>query len=125
MGIHWKSIESAYRSSPYFEFYENDFFIYYNKKYNYLIDVNHDFHKLICNLIGINKTFKKSTEFSFHYNKDFRNAISPKSIKKKKFREYIQVFSDKIGVKHNLSIIDLLFNIGPETLSYLKKGYAI
>lgn len=119
--LHWKSLQSAYRSSPYFEFYEDKFSPFYNKKYDYLIDVNNDFHKLICTLLKVKPFVKMSKEYSSNYNKDFRNKITPKLSQKKKLAQYIQVFSNQIGFQANLSVIDLLFNLGPDALDYLKK----
>lgn len=119
--VHWKSIEAAYRSSPYFEYYEDEFkSLFLEDKPNLLIDFNFKLINKIVELIGfpieliisekyVNKDETKS---------DFR-TISPKKIPSLIFEEYIQVFSDKTGFEANLSILDLLFNEGPNAKNYL------
>jgi len=124
--LHWKSIESAYRSSPYFEYYADDFLPYYTKKTEFLIDYNAALQNMIIDLIGFKAQINSIDEyilFSDSRYDDFREKINPK---KKiidpdyKTIEYIQVFSNKILFIPNLSIIDLLFNNGTDTLSLLK-----
>lgn len=123
---HWKSIESAYRKSPYFEFYEEDFsVVYLQKKHKYLIDFNNDLMSLLLKLLKL----PIEIQFSENYVElspiinDLRTEISPKNNKIDELiqQEYIQVFSDKIGFQKNLSIIDLLFNEGPNSKNYLQK----
>ena len=115
---HWKSICSAYRSSPYFEFYEEDFFNFYFKiKEKSLFDFN---IKLISNILNL-----LNQPFNFEiisYNKE-KHTKAYKLIDAKNIHfqttTYNQVFSNKYGYLNNLSIIDLLFNLGPNTIDYL------
>lgn len=124
--IHWKSIEAAYRSSPYFEFYEDSFFPFYNKKkHTFLTDFNLELMNTICPLLGISTKINLSQQYIEPSNEmiDFRAKISPKnkSLNEIEQQSYIQVFSDKLGFQKNLSIVDLLFNEGPNSLVYLQK----
>ena len=117
---HWKSICTAYRSSPFFEFYEADLAHFYEKKATHLMDFN---------LALIQKTMELiETPFSFeivgwdekkYQRMDF--LINAKKMSNDKLGHYTQVFENKNGFLGNLSILDVLFNLGPETPSYLKK----
>jgi hypothetical protein len=126
--LHWKSIESAYRSSPYFEYYADEFLPFYEKKFEYLIDYNAEIQQMLLELIGAKATIKITDDYIFNSDllfDDFRETINPKkTILDEHFRpiEYIQVFDNKSGSIPNLSIIDLLFNTGPETIEILKKS---
>ncbi len=118
---HWRAIESAYNSSPFFMFYRDDFNeIMLNGKFEKLIDINHSLITLVNDLIGIESDIKHTTEFRKSYEHDYRNEINNinNEIKYPVFR---QVFNHKFGFIPNLSIIDLLFNLGPETKEYLHK----
>ncbi len=124
--LHWKSIESAYRSSPFFEYYQDDFMPFYEKKYKYLIDLNTDLQLMILEHLDydvkINKTEAYKTDHEIGVD-DFRNKIHPKlniNDDQFKIKSYTQVFKQKLGFVPNLSIIDLLFNEGPNTLETLK-----
>jgi hypothetical protein len=122
--LHWRSFQSAYQASPYFEFYEDDLAPLYEKKVKYLTDFNIELHEKIKELGG----FNKETVFTSKYQQldesaDFRNKFSAKKdpeFASFKDKEYIQVFSNKFGFIENLSIIDLLFNEGPNSINYLK-----
>jgi len=122
--MHWKSLEAAYRSSPYFEFYEDDFHPYYHeKKYKYLIDFNWDLEQKIIELLNIDIESTKSVKYieCEPTTTDFRNAFSPKIETNLKFNEYIQVFGDRNGFTPNMSIVDILFNEGPNAVNYIKE----
>ena len=129
--LHWNAITSAYNSSPFFEYYEDDFRPFYENKYEFLIDFNEELRQLVCRLIDIEPlvqyTQHYQTEFLNH-EFDFREVIHPK----KDFKlvdpsfqaiPYYQVFKEKNGFLPNLSIIDLLFNMGPESLLVLEKSF--
>ena len=116
---HWKSICSAYRSSPYFEYYESDLYPFFQKKKTQLFHFN----------IVLIETIMSLIEHSFNYqivkfdDNEFDildSLISAKKVVKTEFRTYTQVFRTKYGFIPNLSILDVLFNLGPETKRYLK-----
>lgn len=125
--LHWNAIESAYNSTPFFDYYKDDFQPFYEKSYQYLIDLNEDLCELICRLIDISPNLERTPSYKdlFAENEyDFRELIHPK----KDFRltdpgftptPYYQVFESKHGFIANASIIDLLFNMGPESLLVL------
>jgi len=119
---HWRSIQTAYSSSPFFEFYKDSLEQVYNKKYTYLVKFNFDMIKLVFEWLDIEIKLKLSKEYKVVYDDslDLRKKIdNPKhSISKNKI--YNQVFFEKNGFLNDLSIIDLIFNEGPNSLSYLK-----
>lgn len=127
--IHWNSIESAYNSSPFFEFYADDLRPFFEKKLGFLFDFNEEIREKICELLEIRATSQKTTTFltecEIHGGLvDFRNIIHPKKKLELvdplfKPEPYYQVFDRKFGFQPNLSILDLLFNMGPEAILYL------
>lgn len=121
---HWRSITAAYNSSPFFLYYQDDLHRILEKKYKYLIDLNNDLLSTLLSELKINISYKSSEEYLKGNNYlDLRERISPKRIKNDSsaFPEYNQVFIEKHGFLPNLSIIDLLFNEGPNCLEYLSK----
>ena len=121
---HWRSLRSAYQSSPYFEFYENELKDIFNKKFEFLVELNCFAEKRINNLLKIEPTISKTEKYiASEYENDYRALIHPKNgsfVSKFEFREYIQVFESKYGFIENLSILDLIFNLGPNSTSYLE-----
>ena len=118
---HWKTIISAYKSSPYFLYYEDDIRPIFTKKWNFLLDLNIAAIETVGNCLEV-KTEIQLTEKYYpidYYENDFRELIHPKKDinEDKNFVpfEYRQVFGTKHGFMPNLSILDLLFNKGPET----------
>ena len=122
--LHWNALVSAYRMSPFFEYYEDDFAPFYEKKYEYLLDFNENLRELICNLIDINPRVILTEEYIPNTENDFREVIRPKHEEEDpSFMPvpYYQVFREKFGFIPNLSIVDLLFNMGPESVIVLNK----
>ena len=113
---HWKSLESSYRSSPFFEFFEDDFYPFFHKKYQRLMELNIILIKKILSLIDAEVKIlseKKAT-------KENSTLIIAKSNTIIETPQYQQVFHAKHGFINNLSTLDLLFNLGPQSLEYLK-----
>jgi len=119
--LHWRSIESAYRSSPYFEYYEDDFKPFYTQEYNLLTDFNQAIQQTVLDLIGIDVELSQTTSFEKVENEDYRMLLHPKKVPSSHYLEqkYTQVFSDRNGFIPNLSILDLLFNEGPNAINFL------
>lgn len=121
---HWRAIESAYNKSPFFEYYKEDYEPFFTKKYDYLIDLNQGLLKTTMDLIhlyapiSLSETYQKGDELVGIT--DMRRSFHPKQIHTKTNKPYYQVFDQKFGFQPHLSIIDLLFNMGPETILYLK-----
>ncbi|WP_437918358.1 WbqC family protein [Sphingobacterium sp. LRF_L2] len=119
--LHWLSLQTAYRSSAYFEYYEDDFRVFYEKKIDFLFDFNVQQLELIL------KCLKLSRDISFteEYKKegggyDYRESIHPKKASIWSTpKTYYQVFEDRHGFIPDLSIIDLLFNQGPQSKNFL------
>jgi len=124
--IHWKSLQSAYRSSPYFEFFESEFEKFYHQKFELLFQFNLELTEMICKLLRLPFHFEVTKEWKRIHNNatDLRDEIVPnsKGLIGMRFPKepYYQVFSNKYGYIPNLSIIDILFNEGLNSLSYLK-----
>ena len=126
---HWRAITSAYKNSPYFEFFEADMKYFYSIPFKFLMEFNSEQLKLILKLLK----FKKEISFTSKFEKeittqlDLRNSIHPKveftedeNVSKCLKIQYYQTFESKFEFKPNLSILDLLFNKGLETIDYLK-----
>lgn len=119
---HWKSLQSAYRSSPYFEFYEHYFKPFYTKdnRYTYLLDFNIDIMHAVFKVLNIEVEYTKSLEYKEVVGVDYRKLISPK-IKNDVMLStpYNQVFEDRNGFIPNLSVFDLIFNEGPNAINHI------
>ena len=121
--LHWNAIISAYNSSPFFEYYEDDFRPFYEKKQTFLHDFNEELRQLICRLIGIETpvTYTDTYIQTVPDNtNDFREQIHPKKTPIAETPVYYQVFAEKNGFTPNLSIVDLLFNRGNESRLVLR-----
>lgn len=117
--LHLKSIESAYRSSPFYEYYIDELEQVLMKEYEFLVDLNLACHQFICDQLDEKWLFQKSDVFVEGDDfQNYRDTIHPKKESLYEGPEYYQVFSDKYGFLKDLSILDLLFNQGPNTLSY-------
>lgn len=120
---HWRSIESAYNSTPFFEYYKDDFIPFYEKKWDFLWDFNLQIQQKTLELIDIQPEIKFTKEYQINTEEgisDLRERIHPKkALDGKILPTYYQVFEQKFGFLPNLSIIDLLFNMGNETILVL------
>jgi len=127
--LHWNSIESAYNSSPFFEYYADDLRAFFIKKPSFLFDFNEEIREKMCELLEIESHSEKTTRYIPDQEMpdewvDLRNRIHPKKRAEEvdpmfKLEPYYQVFDRKFGFQPNLSILDLLFNMGPESILYL------
>ncbi len=120
---HFKSLEAAYRSSPFFEYFEDDIRPIFEKKYNFLLDLNFDTFDFISKSMRIKLDYETTTEYFHEVDKkvflDFRYLANGKK-DNSQFEHYPQVFEEKEGFLNNLSILDLLFNEGKFAFDYLK-----
>jgi hypothetical protein len=119
---HWRSIQSAYSSSPFFEFYKDSLEKIYLKKYTDLTKFNFDIINLIFEWIEIEIKSELSKGYNIRYENslDLRKNIENKRYTSSENIRYRQVFSNKNGFLNDLSIMDLIFNEGPNSISYLK-----
>jgi len=116
--LHWQSIVSAYNSSPFFEYYKDELLSFYNTEHKNLFDFNLKLSKTILRFLQVEKELNFTSKFQKESNRlDFRSS---KFILKNQ-EEYQQVFCEKYSFIPNLSILDVLFNLGPETTSYLER----
>jgi len=118
---HFKSLEAAYRTSPFFEYFEDDIRPVFEKKHTFMMDLNFEVLDIVASCLGMDLKFEKTTEFfrepqGMH---DYRYLANGKK-DTSQFEPYTQVFGDKHGFLNNLSILDLLFNEGRYAMDYLK-----
>tara|TARA_R110001606_G_scaffold64399_1_gene149462 strand:- start:44412 stop:45008 length:597 start_codon:yes stop_codon:yes gene_type:complete len=117
---HFKSLQIAYRNSPFFEFFEDDIAPIFEKKYKYLQDVNIDTFLFVSDALQLETTFSKTKEYQIEtIENDFRLLAEIKQQPEKLVDKYIQMFDDEHGFLPNLSILDLLFMEGPNSISFL------
>ncbi len=119
---HFKSLDAAYRSSPFFEYFEDDIRPIFEKKHEFLMDLNLETMSIVSKCLGLEFDYNETTEY-FHEvtdKTDLRNLINGKK-DHSQFDPFTQVFGEKHGYLNNLSILDLLFNEGRYALDYLKK----
>ena len=120
---HYKSLETAYRGSPFFEFFKDDIRPFFEKKHKFLLDLNLETLEIISKCLRV--------KFDYITTSEYATAVDPSIISdcryladgKKdpcSFERYTQVFDDKHGFVNNLSVLDLLFNEGKFTLDYLQ-----
>jgi len=118
---HIKSLKSAYQSSPYFEYYEDDIIPILEKKEKFLLDLNLKTIEFINQKLNLDLEIKKTESYQIIDKEfDFRNQFSAKKPAQYELTEYAQVFDDKFEFVSDLSILDLLFSEGPSAVVYLK-----
>lgn len=118
---HFKSLDAAYRSSPFFEYFEDDIRPIFEKKHTFLKDLNFETMSIVSKCLGLPFEYNETAEY-FHENSDVTDLRNLANGKKdtSEFEEYTQVFGEKFGFINNLSILDLLFNEGRYAKEYLK-----
>lgn len=132
--LHWMSLQTAYRSSAYFEYYEDEFAPFYRERYTHLFDFNKQLTQLILGLLKIEVTLTLTEEYLAECPpaRDLRGRFTPKRRsgesqtpeRPNATPEYHQVFADRHGFLPNLSVVDLLFNAGPQSGDYLREWIA-
>lgn len=125
--LHFRGIESAYKNSPYYEYYIDDFMPFFEKKEKFLLDFNTAILHTILDFLKMNKEIRFTEDYIPQDTpgyKDFRNAIHPKSSHRKEDPDFVvhpyrQTFCDRFPFHPNLSALDLLFNTGTEAGKYI------
>ena len=122
---HWRTLETAYRTSPFFEFYEDDIKPLYHQTYDSLLDFNLKTIETIFECLQLEIPIEKTLAYETisKDKEDFRFLISAKYKPQLNIEPYTQVFGDRHGFTPNLSILDLLFNLGPNSIQYLKHEF--
>ncbi|MFN8282004.1 MAG: WbqC family protein [Chitinophagales bacterium] len=122
--LHWQSVTSAYRRSPYFEFYEDHFIKFYENKFSFLLDYNIEILHKIASILKVSLSIELTEKYvntADFEGLDLRSQILPAKKSMLTFAEYPQVFSDRFPFEKDLSMLDLLFNKGTMSLDYLQK----
>lgn len=118
---HWKSLKSGYQTSPFFEFYEDDLAPLYHSDFEFLMDFNYSCFQKLCECLQLDIPYEKTSEYikEPQDKNDRRDLINAKV--DIEIPEYTQVFQEKKGFLSNLSILDLMFSEGPNTINYLRE----
>jgi hypothetical protein len=116
--LHWLSMQTCYRSSAYFEFYEDGLAPFYEKKYDYLFDYNYDMLSWLFKQLKLTSPLNVTASYETDIAVDYRTVMTKKEIPTIQTKPYFQVFSDRNEFISNLSIVDLLFNQGPQAKNY-------
>jgi len=120
---HWRSLIIAYRTSPFFEFYEDDLYPLFHTDFDSLLNLNKASINCINEMLGITTETIDTGEYKMTYETsefiDLRNLADAKRKPQIELPRYRQVFEEKNGFIQHLSVLDLIFNLGPESLSYL------
>ena len=118
---HLRALKTSYNASPFFEFYIDDLMAVFEKRWDYLIDLNMFCHQTIMEALDLRIASKTSLEYIKNIEKnDFRGLANVKEKKHYNLDPYYQLFEDRNGFLPNLSILDLLFLEGPNALNYLE-----
>ncbi len=124
---HWNAFVAAYKQSPFFDYYADEFHQFFEKKYEFLLDFNQELMAWVCEQIDIQPKTALTTDYVLDAEAfdDYRETISPKCHEEGEdasfiAKPYYQVFDAKYDFLPNLSIADLLFNMGPESLLVLR-----
>ena len=118
--MHWNAIVSAYKKSPFFDYYADDFRPFYEQRYEFLADFNMQLHHTVCELLGLEREVVVLDSVDASPDApDCRPLAEPSTVVAGQ-QTYYQVFEQRNGFLPNLSIADLLFNMGPEGLITLR-----
>ena len=120
--LHWNALQSAYGDSPFFDYFQDDIRPFFEKKWEYLLEFNDAIRVKMCELIDFQPNVSLTTTYAHSANSDLREAINPKHpAPDADFtpKPYYQVYQQKHGFLPNLSILDLLFNMGREGIFFL------
>ena len=122
--LHWNALQSAYGESPFFEYYQDDIRPFFERHWTFLLDFNEEIRQKMCELIDIQPNVSYTEGFIPEESPltSYRTAISPKHPQDDPDflpKRYYQVYEQKHGFLPNLSILDLLFNMGPESIFLL------
>ncbi|HUS87030.1 MAG TPA: WbqC family protein [Bacteroidales bacterium] len=124
--MHLRAMKAAYSSSAFYEFFTDELAVFFNDRYEYLLDLNSAITLKMLEIIGIDRSIDRTDNFchSYKYADDFRYRLHPKKNEASgrfPLPSYFQVFGIENGFIPNMSILDLIFNMGPESYSYLKE----
>lgn len=117
---HLKSLDSAYRMSPFYEFYIDDLMPIFESQFETILELNLKCFDVLCECLQIEKRYTLTDTYQAYATEDFRVLANARKDMDFKFERYTQVFTEKHGYISNLSTLDLLFNEGPNALNYLK-----
>lgn len=124
--LHWNALVSAYSESPFFDYYADDLRPFFERRWTWLYDFNHDICHTVCGLLDLHPNIRLTESYlKAPAMDDFREAINPKHPAPDAdfdARPYYQVFGRKHGFIANLSVLDLLFNMGPEGIFWLVRA---
>lgn len=122
---HWRSLEAGYRSSPFFEYYEDDLSPFFSQQHQELFAHNIASMKLVATLLDLPFNFMLTSAYTpeiLDENlNDYRSLVLAKKTKEVVMPQYLQVHQQNHGFLPNLSVLDLIFNLGPESQLYLKE----
>jgi hypothetical protein len=131
--LHLNALDSAYRNSPFFEYYIDDFLPFYEKKFTFLFDYNMELVQLVCKLIGLEREIQCTTgygEVGSYTDTEAPQLLDMRTVLSNKHydapipgfvpKSYYQTFQQRFEFLPNLSIVDLLFNMGPESILVLR-----
>lgn len=120
---HWRAIETAYSGTPYFLYYKDFLYPFFEKKYDFLFDFNTELTLALLKLLKIKKVPAMTETYINMYEDalDLRSELHPKRKSLIECLPYPQIFSDRQPFTARLSVIDLLFNLGPEALQHLNQ----
>lgn len=125
--VHWNAFVAAYKQSPFFDYYADEFHEFFEKRYSFLFDFNSELCNWLCEQLDMHPVVTLSDDFIVDTAgmDDFREQIHPKKRLQTddasfKAVPYYQVFQEKQGFQPDLSVADLLFNMGPEGLLVLR-----